>query len=38
MTNDRSDRRATSPELPVDSDPGELSSVLVSDEIVSSEA
>ena len=37
MTNDRSDRRTTPLELPVDSDPDELSSVLESDAIVSFE-
>ena len=37
MTNDRSERRTTPIELLVDSDPDELSSVLESDEIVSSE-
>jgi hypothetical protein len=37
MTNDRSDRRTTPLELPVDSDSDELSSELESDEIVPSE-
>ena len=37
IANDRSDRRTTSPEVPVDSDRDELSSVLDSDEIVSTE-
>ena len=37
MVNGRSDKRTTSPDVPVDLDRDELSSVLVSDEMVSVE-